>query len=83
MPNCQAGAGRKGGGPEKRLFLKTLQVAVYQGQTRLWPTRKNVLTGKKGLFLGVLEEKQGGCAFKKTFCFGFFLFFGILCMASR
>jgi hypothetical protein len=44
---------------------------------------KNVLTAKMGLFLGVLEEKQGVRALKKHFILGFFGFWGVSCLASR
>jgi hypothetical protein len=37
---------------------------------------KNVLTAKKGLFWGVLEEKRGGSREKKAFYFAFLRVFG-------
>src|SRR5580658_4006098 len=61
---------------KKRHFKKLCKLLAIKAQVGLAPPPKNVLTAKKGLFWGVLEEKRGGRALKKPFYFAFFRFLG-------
>jgi hypothetical protein len=68
---------------KKRHFRNLCKFLAIKPQDGPNTPLKNVLTAKKGHFLGVLEEKRGVCDLNKPFYFEFFEFFGIFWIASR
>jgi hypothetical protein len=65
--------------PEKARSQKFSQVKRHQRLTMPWPRLKNVLTAKKGLYLGVLAGKQGTGREKKSFYFALFHVLVVFC----
>jgi hypothetical protein len=61
----------------------TIAIPLKTAKNLVAALQKNVLTAKKGRFLGVLAEKRGFRALKKPFYFEFFGVLELFCLASR
>jgi hypothetical protein len=66
--------------PGFRNQCKFLSIKAKGGRGRAF---KNVLTAKRGRFLGVLAEKRGVPEKKNTIFFSLFHFFVVFCFASH